>query len=82
MKTYFVRGKDYRVICAVHNEIIYKVGTLGIDNDTKEHILELVSVANSMAVNMEHALERKRDFELDYSLFQKKRMSNEYCDYC
>ncbi len=72
MKTYFVRGKDYRVICAVHNEIIYKVGTLGIDNDTKEHILELVSVANSMAVNMEHALERKRDFGIGLFSFPEE----------
>ena len=72
MKTYIVRGQEYRVICAVHNEIIYRVGTLEIDNYTKEHILELVSVANQMAVNMEHALERKRDFGIGLFSFPEE----------
>lgn len=72
MKTYNVMGVEYRVICAVHNEIIHKVGTLEIDNDTKEHILDLVSVANQMAVNMENALERKREFGIGLFAFPEE----------
>lgn len=72
MKIYKVHDKEYRVICSVHNEISRIVGTLEIDKNTKEYILELISVANDMAVNMENALERKRDFGIGLFGFEDK----------
>ncbi len=62
METYVVRGEEYRVICGVHNKIIQLVSNSNADEDTKKYIIELVDVANKMAVSMENALERKRDF--------------------
>jgi hypothetical protein len=62
MQVYKVGDKEYRVICAVHNEIIVMISELDIDEKTKNTIHRLLNIANSMAVNMENALERKKDF--------------------
>lgn len=62
MQTYKVKDKEYQVICAVHKAVKDIIETLDIDKEIKDDIITLIDVANDMAINMENALERKRDY--------------------
>jgi hypothetical protein len=43
-----------------------------MNEDTKKHVLELIDVANQMAINMENALERKREFGIGLFSFDSE----------
>lgn len=72
MKVYKVDDKEYRVICSVHNEIIRMISELDINDKTKNTIHRLLNIANSMAMNMENALERKRDIGIGMFGFKEE----------
>jgi hypothetical protein len=72
MQIYKVGDKEYRVICAVHNAIKDIVSGLDINEEIKDDIYLLINVANDMAVNMENALERHRDFGIGLFGFKEE----------
>ncbi|MEN6292516.1 MAG: hypothetical protein ABFD07_10955 [Methanobacterium sp.] len=72
MQTYKFKDKEYRVICAVHRAVKDIIETLDIDKEIKNDIISLVDIANDMAINMEHALERKRDFGIGLFSFPEE----------
>jgi hypothetical protein len=72
MDTYIIREEEYRVICSVHNKIRYLIINSDMNEDTKKHVLELIDVANQMAINMENALERKREFGIGLFSFDSE----------
>ena len=64
MQVYKVGDKEYRVICSVHRAIKEIVTDLNIDKEMKDSIYTLLDIANDMAVNMENAIERKKEFNM------------------